>query len=256
MAFRNSPISEAAHLDEIGFPEFTTKLITDTFDALVSANMRQTEAYIELIQSVSKTLVQFIKETSDDISGEELLQFLGMVVPEAETKVKVGQSLSTEDAAALNTAVKLPVAAAPYNQTDVAGTTQLDQPKFDAILDAVAHRISANRYDLLKEMVKQGMLRLVVEDGLIETRLTFRAYTATFYRNTATTYQRNSYVNRSKGGTGRIISLFGSYASSTTRTALGIRTTKETQQDTSGSSVSIFGMVRIKFKTDYLPLNA
>ena len=256
MAFRNSPISEAAHLDEIGFPEFTAKLITDTFDALVSANMRQTESYIELIQSVSKTLTEFINETSDDISGEELLQFLGMVVPEAEKKVKVGQSLSSDDAAALNAAVRLPVAAAPHNQADVADTAQIDQSKFDAILDAVAHRISASRYDLLKEMVKQGMLRLVVEDGLIETRLTFRAYAATYYQNVSTSYQRKTYENRSRGGTGRIISLFGSYASATKRTALGIRTTKETQQDTSGSSVSIFGMVRIKFKTDYLPLNA
>lgn len=256
MAFQNSPISEAAHLDEIGFPEFTAKLITDTFDALVSANMRQTESYIELIQSVSTTLSKFITDTSDDISGEELLQFLSAVVPNADEKVKVGESLSNDEAAALNTTLKLPVEAAPHNQSDVADTNPIDQAKFDAILDAVAHRISANRYDLLKEMVKQGMLRLVVEDGLIETRLTFRAYASTFYQNRSTSYQRNTYVNRSKGGTGPIVSLFGNYSSSTKRTALSVRTTKETQQDTSGSSVSIFGMVRIKFKTDYLPLNA
>ena len=56
-------VTEAARLDEIGFPEFTAKLITDTFDALVSANLRQTEAYIELVQSVAKSLKAFIDDT-------------------------------------------------------------------------------------------------------------------------------------------------------------------------------------------------
>ena len=44
-------ITQAARPNEIGFPEFTAKLIIDTFDALVAANLRQTQAYIELIQS-------------------------------------------------------------------------------------------------------------------------------------------------------------------------------------------------------------
>ncbi len=33
-------VTQAARLNEIGFPEFTAKLITDTFDALVAANLR------------------------------------------------------------------------------------------------------------------------------------------------------------------------------------------------------------------------
>ncbi len=38
----SAAVTEAARLDEIGFPEFTCKLVTDVFDALVSANIRQT----------------------------------------------------------------------------------------------------------------------------------------------------------------------------------------------------------------------
>ena len=44
-------ITQAARLNEIGFPESTAKLIIDTFDALVAANLRQTQAYVELIHS-------------------------------------------------------------------------------------------------------------------------------------------------------------------------------------------------------------
>jgi len=47
-------VTQAGRLNEMGFPEFTAKLITDTFDALIAANMRQTQAYIELIQQISK----------------------------------------------------------------------------------------------------------------------------------------------------------------------------------------------------------
>ncbi len=261
MAFSNSPISEAAKIDEIGFPEFTAKLITDTFDALISANMRQTEAYIELVQSVAKTLKEFINDTSDDISGEELLQFLSRILPsdpdssDPQPKVKVGATLDNTDVETLNAALALPAEADIPNNNEVAESGAIDQARFDTILDAVARRIATSRYDLLKEMVKQGILRLIVENGLIETRLTFSAYASSFYQKNASSYQRNTYKRRSKGGTGPIISLFGNYSSRTTRTSVSVRTTKETHRDISGSRVQIFGMVRINFKTDYLPLN-
>lgn len=260
MAFTSSPVSEAARLDEIGFPEFTAKLITDTFDALVSANMRQTESYIELVQSVSGTLIEFINKTSDDISGEELLQFLSQVVPKdpdsdnPETKVAVGETLTAPEADTLNAAISVP-GAGIANDNEVAVAGDIDQAGFDGILDAVANRISASRYEFLKEMVKQGILRLVVENGLIETRLTFSAYASSFYQRNATSYNRDTYTRRSKGGTGALLSLFGNYSSRTSRSSVSVRTSKETQRDISGSSVNIFGMVRINFKTDYLPLN-
>jgi hypothetical protein len=255
-------VTEAARLDEIGFPEFTAKLITDTFDALVSANLRQTEAFIELVQSVAKSLADFINDTQDDISGEELLKFLAAALPPADldsddpTKVKVGETLTNDDADKLNAVLELPAEAGVPNDNKVATAEQLDQAKVDAILEAVAKRIAANRYDLLKEMVKQGILRLVVETGVIESRLTFNTYGSTFYQKNASDFHRSTYRNRSKGKTGALISLFGSYSSNTYRTSVSVRTTKETHRDITGSRVQIFGLVRINFKTDYLPLPA
>jgi hypothetical protein len=256
-------VTEAARLDEIGFPEFTAKLITDTFDALVSANLRQTEAYIELVQSVAKSLKEFINDTHDDISGEELLRFLAAVLPPGDltsdepTKVKVGVTLTNDEYNKLNDALYLPDGALEAgNNTVATPDVPLDQAKVDTILEAVANRLAANRYDLLKEMVKQGILRLVVENGLIESRLTFTTYGSTFYQKNASDYHRDTYRNKSKGRTGGIVSLFGSYSSTTYRTSINIRTSKETHRDISGSQVQIFGMVRINFKTDYLPLPA
>lgn len=256
----SAAVTEAARLDEIGFPEFTAKLITDTFDALVSANLRQTEAYIELVQSVAKSLKEYINDTHEDISGEELLRFLAAVLPpddptsDEPTKVEVGVTLTAENATTLNEALHLPDGALDAGNNEVATADPLDQDKVDAILNAVAKRLTANRYDLLKEMVKQGILRLVVENGLIESRLTFTTYGSTFYQKNASDYHRDTYRRKSKGRTGALVSLFGSYSSNTYRTSINVRTSKETHRDISGSQVQIFGMVRINFKTDYLPL--
>ena len=259
----SAAVTEAARLDEIGFPEFTAKLITDTFDALVSANLRQTEAYIELVQSVAKSLAKFIEDTKDDISGEELLQFAAAALAHVESdsedprEIKVGETLSDDDAAALNAALLTPAGAEIPNNNqvdDIAG--ELDQAKVDAILEAVAKRLAANRYDLLKEMVRQGILRLVVETGVIESRLTFTTYGSTFYQKNANSYHRSTYRRVSKGKTSGLVSIFGSYSSNTKRTSVSVRTTKETHRDITGSRVQIFGLVRINFKTDYLPLPA
>ncbi len=68
-----SPPANDTPLNEIGFAEFTSKLITDVFYALVSANVTQTKSYLELLQSVSKSLTVFINETHDEIGGAQLL---------------------------------------------------------------------------------------------------------------------------------------------------------------------------------------
>ena len=62
-------------------------------------------------------------------------------------------TLNQDQANALNAALETPEEAgvADNNQIAVDG-----QNSYDAILDAVARRISVNKYDMLKEMVKQG----------------------------------------------------------------------------------------------------
>jgi len=263
MANENSvAVTEAARLDEIGFPEFTCKLITDIFDALVSANIRQTQAYIELLQSVSLSLKDYINETKDDIGGDEILQFLAKVLPPADpasgepTKVVKNATLSDADAAGLNKALKTPDAANVANDNEVAAAgEELNDAAFKAISDAVAIRLAVNKYDLLKEMVKQGLMRIVVESGKIETRLTFTTYGSSFYQKQSSDYHRDSFNFRANAKTGGFVSLWAKASASTSFNSINVRTSKETQRDISGSRVEIFGGVTLNIKTDYLPLN-
>jgi hypothetical protein len=253
----SAAVTEAARLDEIGFPEFTTKLITDVFDALVSANIRQTESYVELLSAVGKSLTAYINDTKDDIDGAQIMQFLAAVLPPADpegesaTKVEVGESLNAGEASALNTALALPGEETP----DVATTGEITQTAFEAIMEAVAKRIAANKYDLLQEMVRQGILRLVVENGEIETRLTFTTYGSTFAANRSSDYSRKDFNFRAKAKTGFALSKWVNASASTSYNSVRVRTTTSEDRDTSGSQVQIYGGVKIRFKTDYLPLN-
>lgn len=125
---------------------------------------------------------------------------------------------------------------------------------FAAILDAVAKRIAADKYTLLKEMVKMGMLRLVVEHGVIETRLTFNTYGSTFYQSNASQYHRDSFAVRASAKTGSFLSPWVKASASTSYSSLNVSSANQSSRDVSGSSVQIFGRVQIDFKTDYQPL--
>lgn len=252
MAGTSVAVSEATRLGEIKFPEFTAKLVTDVFDALIAANIRQTEAYVELLQAVSKSLSDYINDTKDDISGEMVLQLLARVLPdpssETKTKVRIGATLSSADAETLNKVLVVP---AVQENPAITATTISDQNALDTILEAVATRIAADKYSLLKEMVKMGVLRLVVENGVIETRLTFNTYGSTFYESTKNSYNSSSFSARASAGTGKLTSLWVKASASTNFHTMHVSTAKETNRDISGSQVQIYGRVQINFKTDY-----
>ena len=247
-------VTAATRLNEIRFPEFTAKLITDTFDALVSANIRQTEAYIELVTKISKTLTDFINETKDDISGQEILQYLTVIAKdpaqESGTFARKTGTLTTAQAGILND--KLKISAVVEDPEIPAGT--IDDAAYSKILEAVAKRIAADKYTILKEMVKMGVLRLVVVNGIIETKLTFTTYGSTFYQTQSANYNRNDYYLQSKTKSGGFLGLWGNTAKSTASSIVTVSTAQTTDRDTSGSMVQIFGHVEIQFKTDYQPL--
>jgi hypothetical protein len=257
-SFISAAVDEAARLPDIHFPEFTAKLITDTFDALVAANLKQTETYAELLKAVSKSLTDYINDTKDDISGAEILEFLALLLPPPNpnpknlpTKVAENEKLTQDEAKKLSEALTLPDGTKPQ----IPHGTELSANDVERIKDSVARRLAANKYDLLKQMVKMGVLRLVVEKGVIETRLTFTTTASSFYQRNSYSYNTKDFAVNAAAKTGFFLSKWVSASASTKYTSVTVRTTNETQRDISGSTVNIFGRVEIHFKTDYQPLS-
>ncbi len=106
-------------------------------------------------------------------------------------------------------------------------------------------------------MAKQGVMRLVVTEGEIETKITFSTW-----NNSSRGYESGNSRNvkdKSKAKDVRGVGIIGIFRNkrkrkSTNRTVT-VNTAKSYQRDSSGTKVDIFGRVLIKFKTDYAPLN-
>src|SRR5256885_16445340 len=115
-------VENATRLSEIGFPEFTAKLITDTFNAITSSYLNQTAQYIGVVQAVSQTLQDYINNTADDISADEIGAFLlgiGGLNHGAFNFLlggfTAGGSLDTTESTASHKSISLPAAAGGRN---------------------------------------------------------------------------------------------------------------------------------------------
>jgi hypothetical protein len=128
-------------------------------------------------------------------------------------------------------------------------------PDKDAILTAVAQRIAATKYQALQEMVRLGVCRIKVDGGEISTGMTINTYANRFVTANSSDFERQDSSLNLSGSTGsffnRFVRLSGGYSSS----RIAVRTTNASQQDTSGSSVNIFGRVTIRFSSDFVPLS-
>lgn len=254
-------IAYASRLSEIGFVEFTTKLVSDTFDALIAADIRQQQAFIELMQATSKSLTDYVNDTHDDIGPAEIMQMLSAIAPPADpsvdsgpTRIVKGTSLTATEAGEINKALEVKEAGVEKDNK-VADSGALTDAKVDAIKRAVAIRIAANKYDLLKEMVKLGMLRLVVNDGTIETALNFHSYGSDYFSRNASSMSRSQFDFRARAATGGMLAAWVNASASTAYTSVRVSTSSSHQSSTSGADVRITGGVRINFKTDYQPLS-
>ena len=256
-------IDNAARLTEINFPEFTAKLITGTFEAITTSYIEQMAQYVNVLKAASQTLQDYITNTVDDISADEINAFLVALgtLDDAALNFLVGDStnaVTVVDPAlgVITSAVAVPAAAgAPAVLTGNAAARK------DAIRAAIARRIAVNKYDLLQTMVRQGLLRLYVDNGTIETRLTFTTYGQVASSSSTTNRNRaeSSFAAGAGGGVGGLIpnGLLGVAGGlATSKSTLSVSTAQSSQRDVSGSRVQVFGRVKLNFKTDFLPLNA
>lgn len=129
-------------------------------------------------------------------------------------------------------------------------------PSYQNIYDAVAALLVSNKYTLLQTLVTKGMMRLVVTEGLVETRLTFSTFESSTSRQETSARQRFVRRQRQVRASGPLKSLKTRQRKVSRQRQVAVNTAKSFQQDTSGTQVSVFGRVQIKFKTDYAPLGS
>ncbi len=282
-------------LNGIPYVEFTTALINGVFDSLLDNHLAQMKAHAALLEATATDLTTYLRETSPDISDDDTLAFLG-ALPEIRhhASVKVGSAtLALTDvidkAKAATASTDIPLSASALgalrerlvianipNNLPAAGTGATTNVPSAALFQAVAERIAANRFALLSNMVRQGMMRLVVDHGEIETRFVFSAFERHSDSISESSTSRSGTASSSSatagtavgvaGGGGAVIGAgvaglglglgtFTGKSEASSRRNLRIRHLTESHRDTSGSSVKFYSRVKISFKTDFLPLS-
>jgi len=146
-----------------------------------------------------------------------------------------------------------------YNNAVLSGAAiaASNTPTYKDIQNAIASLIASNKYGLLQTMAKQGVMRLVVTEGEIETKITFSTW------NNSTSGSESGYSKKMKDKQKQIKmargGIFGIFRAKRKRKnvnrTITVNTAKSYQRDSSGTRVDIFGRVVIRFKTDYAPLN-
>jgi len=260
----SAAVTEATRLGEIGFPEFTAKLAKDVFDALLAATLRQMEAYSELVAATAKTLREYVEENKHLVSGEEVWDWLvknlpgpaGSVAanptPGDATLVRVGVRLTESGDVKEITKIREKTGLPDWSPSGTDNSLTADD--VDTITAKVRVIIAGNRYTLLKEMVRMGIIRLVVDYGEIETRLTFTTYGESLAQRTATSLNTRAFVATANVQTGKAISKWVKVSAAANYTSVSVRTTSSIDREVSGSKVDIYARVFIRFKSDYQAL--
>lgn len=125
--------------------------------------------------------------------------------------------------------------------------------------DAMAANISANKYALLQEMVKLGIVRVVVDNGLLETAMTFESITTEV--NESSKELKNKTRNKSKykrvQRRGRFARLFrgkDKRKSKTKTRTVNVSTYKERHLNSQTEKGTLMGRSVIHWHTDYVPV--
>ena len=289
-------IESASRFGDIPFVEFTRDLVTGIFDSLVDAHILQMEEYANFANSMSLTLSAYINNTIDGVSFEQITEFVeNYTLPEPPDELTLEGILDNLDTGStdplpitstptesenwwqglVNTLAPAVVslvdkiedpsealelqALLDYNDAVIEGA-ELEAdlvPNYSDLYKAIASLITSNKYSLLRSMVDQGMMRLVVTEGEIETKITFSTWNNSTSGSTQSYSKKNDNRIKTKlKASGGIGFIFRAKAKRKRKNrTVTVNTAKSYQRDSSGTRVDIFGRCLIKFKTDYRQLN-
>lgn len=227
-------------LESLAFPDFVASLVQGTFQAMVDSSIQQMEAYSQLLASVSKTVDQFMDEhITDDMARDHLADNYGQVFQKEMTAdgPKLGVAPPTPDASGS----PLPNFLQDLGFTD---STDIDEPAInEAVIPQVRRTLAETRHQSLATMVMMGMNRIVVDEGEINAKLIFNVDASEV---STVNFDDNKPTNWTLAGTaGR--NSFGA-------SGLVVTTTNINTQSDINVRAELTGEVKIKFKSDYFPM--
>jgi len=249
-------VDQAERLDQIGFPEFTSKLVSDTFNSVVSAMIHQEQTYADIVKKVAMTEEEFAQNA---VGAKQVDDWLAKNFPgdgKHATTVRKGNKIAGSQAGKLHDALQQPAKQAKNvkakNLPDGgSGKVKIDDDALSAVRGAIKRALAAPRQQALEELVEKGVVRVVLDDGTIHTDLDFHTH-ASESSSTHTHHKHENDESVTIGGdfVEGLFAIGGS--ASAHHMSVSTRTSK--QQSESSSDVDIQGHVELNLEGDYQPL--
>lgn len=253
-------VDEAAKLGDIGFPEFTAKLVNDTFDAMVASMVRQEQSYADLLEKAAMTLDEFASETVPDSQVHSWLD--SNLGTDNDDKNPVEQGALSQDqvktiAEALKGSVpedkltNLPGVQKDSGSLKYSKAQNLSDDDKKTIRNLVRRAVAQPRLNALEELVEKGVVRVAVDDGTIHTDLDFHTSGSNSESHRSHHSEHNTSSAHVDGGfVGEMFGISG--GASTKNVYVSSRHSKQTSQ--ASSDVDIQGHVKVNFRGDFEPL--
>lgn len=240
-------LNALSRINDIGFPEFTAKLVNDTVDAVVGATMKQLKSYAELVAEVTQGLAAF---KSKAVTAQAVSLYLNEAYPSGDSTAVVEGG--TYDQVMYDDIVsRFGEMRSLYHPEG--GEGFFSEASVAEIRDAV-HKVLEQAaeisYETLRQMVEMGYARVVFTNGRIRTKLTFDVTATDTSRRQTSDLAYSAFSAGMRGG------IFGSFFGISGRTSynsIRVRTVNEQSAAATTVKGDILGEVEINFATQTFP---
>ena len=253
MSSIESGIDASKQIQHIGFTEFTSQLIRETYDAIVSGSIEQMKNYADFISTISAGLDSFLSKSASridhDVYIRELLDIQSESGPigfsgDEKLKIKVsnhfdGITIGDDPLKTFDTVL---------NNAPVGKITRDDLISF---IDNKVKRNSEKNFKALETLVKLGLQKIVVDTGSIESKLTFHINAIDSKNINTHDSSRSSHALDVSAGFK--LGWFGAEANYKYN-RLDVSVVNENISSAVNLNVDIIGRVKINFKTESFPI--
>lgn len=237
-AFQRAAGATREMLGAVAFPDFTASLIQGTFQAIVDSSIQQMEAYSRLLAETAKTVDQFMADNiSDDMAKDHLTSNYGDIFQKDTSSGSPQMTVRTDGVAA---------GQLPSFLKDLGFDSPMDLDATavnDVVIPETRHTLAEMRHQSLATMVMMGINRIVVSDGEINAKLVFHVDASESTSLTFSDYKPTSWTLAGKLGGNS----FGA-------SGVLVNTTNLNAQSDVNMKADLTGEVRVRFKSDYFPL--
>jgi hypothetical protein len=265
-------------VNKIGFVEFTTDLVSNVYNVIVQASMDQLKSFAEIVKDVSKSVGDYQASLGLGSGTTELTkncenyatQVLGLTLTTAtgtpyvidgadlpavkDKRTAIIAALEGFDANPSSTTTGTIDQTLPSEGTITQPSQAIAKTDLDAIIALKLRQGAEDNYNLLVTILKLGMQKIVVDKGLIATKLTFHVdatQTESKASSDVNIKSKSFAVSGSASFRGRRFgaNVSGGYSS----TSLSVSVVNEKSSAVANLAVDIVGEVRIEFRTDSFP---